>query len=214
MLLAQICLVMLAATLLALLALALMRRASGASHGGRTAFILAAIAATANSFLTIAEKQPGQQPVLFPYTDPSARYLFDAGSYVTNDAVHLAFTTLLVPPTGMIYLDCQQKMTGGENTNQWTTAFALPLGSLDLPLDYEWPNATNYSWCCYTDWTPGSQTITNDIFIINWMTARDPSQTDGQPDLSPVPDELPIIPVRTSFFLDADQIITIQETLQ
>ncbi len=132
---------------------------------------------------------------------------------MTNDAVHLAFTTLLVPPTGTIYLDCQQKMTGGENTNSWITAFSLPLGSLDLPLDYEWPNATNYNWCCYTDWTPGSQTITNDIFIINWMTARDPNCEDGQPEIN-LDDTFNLIPVRSSFYFDDNDLIIIEEPLQ
>ena len=141
-----------------------------------------------------AQKPSGPQPVNFPYTDPEARYLFDNGSYVTNDAVHLAFTTLLLPSDAPILLDYRVK--GSTNDADFATAFNLPLGSLTLPLDYPFPAATNYDWYCYSTWTPGAQSVTNDIYILNWRAANDdalvPIRTaiydNGEklaPDLSP-----------------------------
>lgn len=126
--------------------------------------------------------QPATDRVEFPLTDPEARYLIDAGSYVTNDLVHLAFTTLLVPPTATIHLDYRIK---GDAAAEYSTAFALPLSSLTLPLDYPCPNATNYHWCCYTDWTPGPSAVTNDTYVINWLLPR------------PDPDPSTLIPLRT-----------------
>lgn len=143
----------------------------------------AGLVALAVSCTILAQKQPSATDrVEFPLTDPEARYLIDAGSYVTNTLVHLAFTTLIVPPTATIHLDYRPK---ADTNATYSTAFALPLSSLTLPLDYPCPNATNYHWCCYTDWTPGPSAVTNDTYIINWMLP--------QPDPSPST----LIPLRT-----------------
>ena len=46
----------------------------------------------------------GTKTVSFPRTDIERAYLVDAGSYVSNDVVHVAFTTFLVPPEAPIFL--------------------------------------------------------------------------------------------------------------
>ena len=105
--------------------------------------------------------------ITYPKTDNEIAYLTDAGSYVTNDAVHVAFTRLpMVPSSATFYLDyCALDGTNeqGVATN-WVNAKTATFGELEVPFDFAFANATNFNWVAYTDWTPGPAVQTNGVW--------------------------------------------------
>ena len=108
--------------------------------------------------------------ISYPKTDNEIAYLTDAGSYVTNDAVHVAFTRVIVPDTATFYLDyCALDGTNeqGVATN-WVNAKTATFGELEVPFDFAFANATNYNWLAYTDWTPGPAVQTNGVWHAYW----------------------------------------------
>ena len=110
--------------------------------------------------------------VNFPRTDLDVAYLTDNGSRVTSNAVHLAFSpAAILPSDAEIYLDYRD----AESTNDadWVTYTNATLAAFPNPLDFEFENATNYSWMCYTPWTPGAAEVTNGVVRIGWLLPMD-----------------------------------------
>lgn len=122
----------------------------------------------------------------FPRTDPEVAYLVDAGSYVTNDAVHVVFNSYLIPSTAMIYVDAWPKES--TSTADIVNVYAAPLAAFPDPLDLAYPGAISNRWYCYTDWTPGSVVHTNGVFEAQWMSVT------NNPAFA--------VPKRTAFFVD------------
>ena len=124
--------------------------------------------AIAAAFLYAAATKPDNptRPVSFPYVDVEQRYLFDYGSIVSNDHVHVNFTSSVVlPSTAEIFLD----YSDGTNTASWTTYTNATLATFPRPLDFEFPNAISNIWMCYTTWTPGPTVHTNGVAQIYWQ---------------------------------------------
>lgn len=120
----------------------------------------------AAAFLYAAGTKPDTptRPISFPFTDPEQRYLFDAGSIVSNDTVHLNFNaSVVLPSSAMIYLDY---IPTGESAITYTNA---TLATFPRPLDFTFPNAVSNTWFCYTTWTPGPSVQTNGIAQIMWQ---------------------------------------------
>ena len=110
--------------------------------------------------------KPGSKGIGFPVVDPEMRYLYDAGSVVSNNFVHLDFQpSVILPPSAEIYLD----YSDGTNTASWTTYTNATLATFPRPLDFEFPNAISNTWICFTTWTPGPSVHTNGIAQINWQ---------------------------------------------
>ena len=109
--------------------------------------------------------------ISYPKTDTDVAYLIDAGSYVTNDAVHVTFTRVpTVPDTATFYLDyCALDGTNeqGVATN-WVNAKTATFADLTVPFDFAFAAATNYNWMAYTDWTPGPAVQTNGVWHAYW----------------------------------------------
>ena len=108
--------------------------------------------------------------ITYPKTDTDVAYLTDAGSYVTNDAVHVAFTRVIVPDSATFYLDyCALDATNsaGVATN-WVNAKTATFADLSVPFDFAFANATNFNWVAYTDWTPGPAVQTNGVWHAYW----------------------------------------------
>ena len=120
-------------------------------------------------FLHAAATKPSGQttrPVQFPYLDVEQRYLFNDGSIVSNDHVHVNFTpSIVLPSTAEIFLE----YSDGTNTASWTTYTNATLATFPRPLDFDFPNAVSNSWMCYTTWTPGPTVHTNGVAQINWQ---------------------------------------------
>lgn len=132
----------------------------------------------------------GTRNVNFPRTDIEQGYLSDAGSYVTNDMVHVAFTTFLVPQDAPIFLDYWPD--GSTNEEDMVTAYAAPLADFPRPFDLYFENAISNRWYCYTTWTPGPVIKTNGVWQTIWMMDR----RDGRY----------LIPIRTRIELDGETI--------
>ena len=109
--------------------------------------------------------------ISYPKTDTDVAYLIDAGSYVTNDAVHVTFTRVpTVPDTATFYLDyCALDGTNAQGVaTNWVNAKTATFGELEVPFDFAFANATNYNWLAYTDWTPGPAVQTNGVWHAYW----------------------------------------------
>ena len=120
----------------------------------------------AAGFLYSAANKPDNptRPVSFPYVDVEQRYLFNNGSVVSNNHVHVDFTaSVVLPSSAMIYLDY---ITPGESAITYTNA---TLATFPRPLDFDFPNAVSNAWFCYTTWTPGPSVQTNGIAQISWQ---------------------------------------------
>ena len=108
--------------------------------------------------------------VNFPRTDMEAAYLIDNGSYVSNDVVHVDFTTFLIPATAPITLAYwPNESTNEEDIVEYITA---ELSQWPRPLDLEFENAISNRWYCYTTWTPGPAAHTNGVWQQSGMTDR------------------------------------------
>lgn len=128
--------------------------------------------------------------VSFPRTDIEQAYLIDTGSYVTNDLVHLSFTTFLVPQDAMIFLEYWPD--GSTNEADFVTAYAATLENFPQPLDFPFENAISNRWYCYTTWTPGPAVQTNGVWQTIWMTDRRENRY--------------LIPIRTRIEVDGESI--------
>ena len=114
----------------------------------------------------------GSKGIYFPRTDMEVAYLADNESWVRTNAVHLAFTAApILPNEAQIYLD--YRAAASTNDEDWVTFTNATLAAFPNPLDFEFANATNYSWMCYTDWTPGAEEVTNGVVRIGWMLPLD-----------------------------------------
>lgn len=109
--------------------------------------------------------------ITFPFTDIATRYLVNAGSYVTNDFVHVSFTrNPLVPSTASFYLDaCPVSVTNisdiaANSFNVYSNTF----NNFAVPIDVPYAAATNYNWFAYTDWTPSPTVHTNGVAFVLW----------------------------------------------
>jgi len=132
------------------------------SHQG-VVFVVFAFAA-----LYLAANKPTTTSVEFPYTDLEQRYLFDAGSIVSNNSVHLAFTaSILLPSTAPVFLD--YRPLSSTNDLDYATYMSATLAVFPRPLDFEFENAISNRWICYTTWTPGPTVRTNVIAMANWQ---------------------------------------------
>lgn len=121
----------------------------------------------AAGFLYAAATKPSYHAISFPRTDPDQQYLYDSGSYVSNDVVRLSFEpSVVLPQSAMIYLDYIPNSDTNSPAITYTNA---TLATFPRPLDFTFPNAFSNAWFCYTTWTPGPSVHTNGIAQINWQ---------------------------------------------
>lgn len=137
--------------------------------------------------------------VKYLYTDVEQRYLFDNGSYVTNDYIHIDFTRLVVPNTADFIIDyypisiTNQDEIADNCQNLVTTTF----GEFPTPCDIAFESATNFHFICYTTWTPGPSVQTNGVFHLMWQQPIEKSINDRH---------YPFVPYRTGIYLDDEKI--------
>ena len=130
--------------------------------------------------------------VSFPRTDPLVAYLSDAGSYVTNDFVHVAFTRVVVPDSAGLFID--RRAVSSTNDADWVTHIATTFEQFQPPQDVQFTAASNWNWAVYTDWTPGPAVETNGV----WHAMFGIDRRSGRH----------VIPVRACIRVDADVIAT------
>ena len=131
--------------------------------------------------------------ITYPRTDPEVWYLQNNGSYVTNDAVHIAFTrNLIVPQTANFFiygLDCSYT-----NQSDWADysfmAYSNTFQNMSVPFDFVYQYASNFNWIAFTDWTPPPVTHTNGVAYVAWQIGTNKSIND-------------IVPYRTGIYTNS-----------
>ena len=108
--------------------------------------------------------------VSIPRTDADAQYLYDNGSYVTNDHAYISFTTVGLPADARILV--AYAPPDASNETQVVTAVDLTLSEwtarYDCKLRYEWDvswgdAAWEYKWYLYTTWVRPPSVHTNGV---------------------------------------------------
>lgn len=107
--------------------------------------------------------------VSYPRTDPTQTYLSDLGSWVDGDLVHIDFRRIIVPDSATMFIDRQE--IGAEDA-RWIPHMIAPFRDIRLPLEFTYPDATNFNWVVYTDWTPGPSVLTNGVWHAMWGRDR------------------------------------------
>jgi len=112
--------------------------------------------------------------VKYPYTDVETRYLFDAGSYVTNDYVHVSFTLSQIVPSNADLLG-YVRPAGSTNDEEWVQLLETTFGQFACPSNIPYVGAETNDFQFFTTWTPGPVVHTNGVANINWQKASDGS---------------------------------------
>lgn len=129
--------------------------------------------------------------VEFPYTDAEQRYLFDAGSYVTNDFVHVAFTRSALLPLTADFLGFVRPC---ESTNDadWVCFLESNFAEFSSPSNIPFAGAISNDFQFFTTWTPGPVVHTNGVAVIVWQQV-----SNGWAK---------IVPVRTGIYADGKRL--------
>lgn len=133
-------------------------------------FLIAFIGMGYVAFPTSTEKKREKDPIGFLRTDPEAVYLIDNGSYVSNNIVHLEFSTRLLPPTAMLFLDYIPKTEPAEST-AYTNYLYGSVMELPTVIEFEFENAISNRWVFYTTYTPGPNVHTNGVAVAEFLKA-------------------------------------------
>lgn len=106
--------------------------------------------------------------VTFPYTDVETRYLTDAGSYVTNDYVHVAFTKSAVVPDSADFLGYARPV-GSTNDLDWVCMLDTTFAEFHSPSNVPFANAISNDFQFFTTFTPGPVVHTNGVAVVMWQ---------------------------------------------
>lgn len=133
-------------------------------------FLVAFIGMASVAFPTSREKQRVKDPIGFLRTDPEIAYLIDNGSYVSNNIVHLEFSTRLLPPSAELFLAYIPK-TEPANSTAYTTHLSGTVETIPNVVEFEFENAISNRWVFYTTYTPGPSVHTNGVAVAEFMKA-------------------------------------------
>lgn len=123
------------------------------------------------AYPTSAEKNPDRkEPITFLRTDPEIEYLIDTGSWVSNNVVHLEFSTRLLPSSAPLFLDYIPK-TELPDSNNYTTYLNGTVATVPNVVEFEFEGATSNRWVFYTTYTPGPNVHTNGVAVAEFMKA-------------------------------------------
>ena len=131
--------------------------------------------------------------VSYPFTDPELRYLYDAGSYVTNGYVHVDFTRLAIVPASAD-LQGWYRPAGSTNDAEWAQMLDTTFADFPVPQDIAFEGAETNDFQFFTTWTPGPAVHTNGVAEIMW--------SKGPIDAA----SATVVPWRTGIYLDAKRV--------
>ena len=106
--------------------------------------------------------------VSYPYTDVEMRYLYDAGSYVTNDYVHVEFTKSAVVPDSADFLGYFRPI-GSTNDAEWVCFLDTTFAQFHSPSNVPFAGAITNDFQFFTTYTPGPVVHTNGVAVVNWQ---------------------------------------------
>lgn len=137
--------------------------------------------------------------VIFPQTEAGRGYINDAGSFVTNDYVHVDFVTRIVPSSANLLVDYRE--VASTNAEDFASLVSTTFAEFTVPQDIPFGNATNFNFYIYTDWTPGPSVQTNGVLHANW--GKSLNDADGRNHGLIIG-----IPVQTTVWLGAEMVGT------
>lgn len=106
--------------------------------------------------------------VTYPYTDVEVRYLYDAGSYVTNDYVHVEFARSAVVPDSAPLLGYYRPV-GSTNDSEWVQFLDSTFAEFHTPTNIPFAGALTNDFQFFTTYTPGPVVHTNGVAVVNWQ---------------------------------------------
>ena len=128
------------------------------AHFGKRRGVFAALLALAAAATIMAQKR---STITF-----DSAYIRDAGSYATNDVLHVAATN--APAAAMIDLTTTPLLVyrrPADSTNAADWVELAPRRTFgDLPADWVSVNATNYNYLVFLDYVPPSPVHTNGVW--------------------------------------------------
>lgn len=133
-------------------------------------FLVVFIGMASVAFPTSREKQRVKDPIGFLRTDVEVVYLIDNGSYVSNNVVHLEFSTRLLPPSAELFLDYIPKTEPADST-AYTTYLSGSVETVPNVVEFEFENAISNRWIFYTTYTPGPNVHTNGVAVAEFFRA-------------------------------------------
>lgn len=116
--------------------------------------------------------------VYFPQTEAERGYINDAGSFVTNDHVHVDFVTRIVPSSANLLIDYRE--VASTNAEDFVSLVSTTFAEFPVPQDIPFGNATNFNFYVYTDWTPGPSVQTNGVLHANWGKSINDAEERGR----------------------------------
>lgn len=134
-------------------------------------FLVVFIGMASVAFPTSAEKKREKDPIGFLRTDAEIVYLIDNGSYVSNNIVHLEFSTRLLPPSAELFLDYIPKTEPADST-AYTTYLSGSVETVPNVVEFEFENAISNRWIFYTTYTPGPNVHTNGVAVAEFLKAK------------------------------------------
>ena len=106
--------------------------------------------------------------VSFPFTDVEQRYLFNNGSYIEKDNVHVDFLRAsFVPETAPLY--GYFRPVGSTNDAEWVNFVDTTFAQFPLPCDIAFKGAETNNFIFFTTWTPGPAAHTNGVAVVYWI---------------------------------------------
>jgi len=152
-------------------------------HGLQAAFVAPAVVCLV--YVGSTKQMVGS--VTYPFTDPEVRYLYDAGSYVTNDFVHVSFEKSALVPDSADFLG-YFRPCGSNSDDDWIEFLATTFALFHSPSNVPFAGALTNDFQFFTTFTPGPSVHTNGVAVVNWMMP-----TGGATNA--------IVPVRTGIYV-------------
>ena len=115
-----------------------------------------------------------------PRTDADVSYLFDNGSYVTNNHAYISFTAIGLPADARVLV--AYAPPGASNETQVVVVVDMSLSEwvarYDCKLRYEWDTswgdaAWEYRWYLYTTWVKPPSVHTNGVLNCYGIAVKD-----------------------------------------
>lgn len=163
-------------------------------YGFAILFTLSSLISVINAYPTSKEKT--WEKIIFLQNDSEAIYLYDQGSYVSNNIVHLHYTTRLLPDTAQLYLDCIPKSEPPDSLS-FSNVLSGTVATLPEIVEFEFENAISNRWVFFTTYTPGPAVHTNGVAIVEFIRAARPLNV--------------AVPKRTSIYEDGVKVWPHQE---
>lgn len=131
-------------------------------------FTLISLVSAIKAYPTAKEKKLDK--IIFLQNDSEEIFLYDQGSYVSNNIVHLHYATRLLPDTAQLYLDCIPKSEPPDSLS-YSNVLSGTVATLPEIVEFEFENAISNRWVFYTTYTPGPAVHTNGVAIVEFIRA-------------------------------------------